>query len=175
MDLCNQGVKHQEDLVDKNIIERSIAFWVKCGFVRQEVRHGKTIITITVREFYKKGEYPYETGCETLPRQDRDTKVTREQNKERKQQQSESASPPVCSAEAEEKEKATNELVSLVLSSPKKMPFTETQIRSLCKTFTPEKVQEKLSWYVEDYLRKGKQGNNPISLLTAALNNDYQI
>src|SRR5690606_19991617 len=40
-DLCNEEVKHEEDKIDRNIIDRAIAYFEKCQFVRQEVRHGK--------------------------------------------------------------------------------------------------------------------------------------
>jgi hypothetical protein len=82
MDLCNEGVKYKDDLVDKNIVERASHFWQRCGFVRQEVRHGKILLTVTVPEFYKKEKSTTETPYETKPRQNRDTKETDKTDKE---------------------------------------------------------------------------------------------
>lgn len=82
MDLCNDGVKYKEDMVDKNIIERASHFWRRCGFMRQEVRHGKILITITVPDFYDRYKKKTETEPETKPRQNRDTK---EEDKELKE------------------------------------------------------------------------------------------
>lgn len=82
MDLCNMGVKYKEDMVDKNIIERASQFWRKCGFVRQEVRHGKILITITVPDFYDRLKKKTETESETKPRQNRDTKEEDKEDKE---------------------------------------------------------------------------------------------
>ena len=74
MDLCNEGVKFKDDLVDKNTIERASHFWARCGFVRQEVIHGKTLITITVSDFYDRKKKVSEAASETEVRQNRDTK-----------------------------------------------------------------------------------------------------
>lgn len=82
MDLCNNGVKYKEDMVDKNIIERASHFWRKCGFVRQEVRHGKILITITIPDFYDRYKKKTETETETKPRQNRDTKEEYKELKE---------------------------------------------------------------------------------------------
>ena len=81
VDLCNKEVKFKEDLIDKNIVERASHFWRSCQFVRQEVRHGKIIITVTVKEFYTKQKTESETASETLPRLNRDTKETSKTNK----------------------------------------------------------------------------------------------
>jgi hypothetical protein len=76
MDLCNEGVKYKAELVDKNIVERASHFWQRCGFVRQEVRHGKILLTVTIQEFYKKEKLESETESETEARQKRDSKET---------------------------------------------------------------------------------------------------
>lgn len=80
IDLCNKGIKFKEDKVDKNTIERASHFWSTCGFVRQEVRHGKTILTITIPEVYIKEKQEGETASETKVRLNRDT------NEERKEE-----------------------------------------------------------------------------------------
>lgn len=82
MDLCNNGVIYKEDKVDKNVIERASRYWQTCGLVRQEVRHGKILLTITVPEFYRKEKPITETGTETKPRHDRDTKEEDKEDKE---------------------------------------------------------------------------------------------
>lgn len=104
MDLCNQGVKYKDDMVDKNIIERASQFWARCGFVRQEVRHGKILLTITVPEFYDRLKKKTETGSETKPRQNRDTK---EEDKEDKEDNN-NISSPVAIAPSEEKKKISS-------------------------------------------------------------------
>ena len=78
VELCNKGVRFKEDLVDKNVVERASHFWQTCGFVRQEVRHGKILLTVTVPEFYAKEKTVSETGSETKPRLNRDSKETHE-------------------------------------------------------------------------------------------------
>ncbi len=81
-EICNQGVKHEEDKLDRNIIVRAISYFEKCHFVRQEVRHGKMLLSITVPEFYDRMKKRSETTSETKARQDRDSK---EEDKELKE------------------------------------------------------------------------------------------
>ena len=78
VDLCNKGVRFKDDMVDKNIVERASHFWQTCGFVRQEVRHGKILLTVTVPEFYVREKNESETTSETKPRLNRDIKETLE-------------------------------------------------------------------------------------------------
>ncbi len=87
-EVCNDGVKFDEDLVDKNIIDRAICFWEKCGFVRQEVIHGKSLITITVSEFYDRKKTTSEPTSEPKVSQDRATKEEDQEDKELKKSQS---------------------------------------------------------------------------------------
>jgi hypothetical protein len=84
VDLCNDGVRFKEDLVDKNIVERSVSLFTRVGLVRQEVRHQKSILTITQPELYKHFQIQCETQSETEPRHNRDT------NEERKEVRSKS-------------------------------------------------------------------------------------
>lgn len=81
-ELCNEGVKFKDDFVDKNTIERASHFWARCGFVRQEVIHDKTLLTITVPAFYRKEKKLSETISETEVRQNRDTKEEYKEDKE---------------------------------------------------------------------------------------------
>lgn len=47
VDLCNKNVKFKDDMVDKNTVERALShFFLTCQFVRHEVRHGVSIITV---------------------------------------------------------------------------------------------------------------------------------
>ena len=85
VDLCNQDVKFKEDLVDKNVVERASHFFRECGFVRQEVRHGKILLTVTIPEFYERKKKESETPSETLVRLNRDTKEERKERKEIKE------------------------------------------------------------------------------------------
>jgi hypothetical protein len=59
---------------DKNIVERSLRKFEKYEIVRLEVRHTKTIITITHSDTYELIKMASETTIETKLRQDRDTK-----------------------------------------------------------------------------------------------------
>ena len=78
VELCNKGVRFKEDFVDKNIVERASHFWRTCGYLRQELRHGKILLTVTVPEFYVKDKTASETSSETKPRLNRDSKETQE-------------------------------------------------------------------------------------------------
>lgn len=64
---CGKGV-------DKNVVERAISKFCLVGFVRQEVRHTKLLITITMSELWSNKINEYETGSETKVRHFRDTK-----------------------------------------------------------------------------------------------------
>lgn len=85
VDLCNEGVKFKEDCVDKNIVERSVSLFTKIGFVRQEVRHKKSIFTITYPELYEHFQSQSETQSETKPRHNRDTNEERKERKDMKE------------------------------------------------------------------------------------------
>lgn len=78
VELCN------EPDIDKSLIERALARFEKVGFSRQEVRHIKTIITITEPEFCEALKKKIETTFETKSRQDRDTKEELRELKELK-------------------------------------------------------------------------------------------
>jgi hypothetical protein len=85
IDLCNDGVKFKEDKVDKNIVERSVSLFVKIGFVRQEVRHKKSIFTISYPEIYEHFQSQSETSSETKPRHNRDINEERKERKDIKE------------------------------------------------------------------------------------------
>jgi hypothetical protein len=85
VDLCNDGIKYKDDKVDKNIVERAVSLFTKIGLVRQEVRHGKSILTITQRELYEHFQRQTETASETRPRLDRDTNEEREEREDMKE------------------------------------------------------------------------------------------
>lgn len=72
-ELCNKGVRFKADKIDKNIVERSVSLFLQFGFVRHEVRHDKSIITITYKEIYDQFKNASETSSETRPRHNRDT------------------------------------------------------------------------------------------------------
>ena len=74
VELCNKGVRFKEDKIDKNIVERSVSLFTRCQLLRQEVRHGKSVITITHPEIYNFYNFNSETRSETKPRQNRDIK-----------------------------------------------------------------------------------------------------
>lgn len=74
IELCNEGVKFKEDKVDKNIVSRAVSLFARIGFVRHEVRQGKSIFTVTFPELYDYFKSVSETASETKVRQKRDTK-----------------------------------------------------------------------------------------------------
>lgn len=82
VEICNEGVKFKEDLVDKNIVHRAVHFWSKCQIVRQEVIHDKTLLTITVPEFYERTKKRSEPGSEPKVNQNRTTKEEDKEDKE---------------------------------------------------------------------------------------------
>lgn len=82
MDLCNEGVKYKEDKIDKNIAHRAVHFWSRCGFVRQEVIHDKTLLTITVPGFYERNKKTSEPASEAEVRQNRTSKEEYKEDKE---------------------------------------------------------------------------------------------
>ena len=84
VDLCNKGVRFKEDLIDKNIVERSVSLFIQLQLVRQEVRHGKTVLSILLPGYYEQEENETETGSETKVRQNRDTNEEREEREEYK-------------------------------------------------------------------------------------------
>lgn len=82
MDLCNAGTKHKEDKLSKNCVDRALSYFEKCQFVGQEVRHGKTIITITIPEFYERYKKKSGTDVGTKAGHERDTKEESKEDKE---------------------------------------------------------------------------------------------
>lgn len=82
VDICNEGVKYEEDKVTKSLVHRSIVFWKKCGFVNQEPNHGKNVITITVPEYYERLKNRTEPDIESKPNQNRTSKEKDKEDKE---------------------------------------------------------------------------------------------
>jgi hypothetical protein len=82
VDLCNEGVRYKEDLVDKNIVHRAVHFWRTCGFVNQQVIHEKNLLTVTVPEFYTKEKTTSEPQSESRPNHNRTTKEEQEEQEE---------------------------------------------------------------------------------------------
>ena len=76
VELCNQGVKFKDDMVDKNTVRRAVHFFSRCGFVNHKVIHDKTLITVTVPEFYMKIKKESEPASEPEVNQKRTTKET---------------------------------------------------------------------------------------------------
>lgn len=81
VDLCNEGVGFKEDQVDKNIVRRAVHFWTRCQIVNRQVNHDKTLITITVPDFYNREKKRSEPSSEPEVNQKRTTK---EEDKELK-------------------------------------------------------------------------------------------
>jgi hypothetical protein len=103
--------------------------------------------------------------------------VTRGTNKERYTKKKEehtkekSASPPVCPAEAGEKEQVIEELIQIVQEG--NLPFEPRSIRTLCSKYDPDLVREKLLIYFKLYTKKRKNADIPIAWLKDALKNNY--
>lgn len=81
VEICNKNVRFKEDLIDRNIVSRAIAFFCECQFVRQEVRqevrHKKSILTILWDGFSEKSDTISETISEQQVRQNRDNNKDR--------------------------------------------------------------------------------------------------
>lgn len=132
-DLCNTGVKFKKDLVDKNTVERASHFFCECGFLRQEVRHGKIILSIGVEEFYERLKKRSETDSETKVRQKRDTK---EEDKELKEEEN-TYEIAVATAPAVSQKKSSS-------SSKRKKKEPEPKIERDKGVFTSETAHNKL-------------------------------
>jgi hypothetical protein len=65
---------------DKNVVERSIKKFILYDFVRLEVRHRKSIITISHKDTYELIKRAGETRSETILRQDQDKIETQTKN-----------------------------------------------------------------------------------------------
>lgn len=81
VELCNKNVRFKEDKVDLPFVQRSVSFFTKVEFVRQEVIHGKSLLTICHRELYEHFQSQSDTGTDTNSIHDR---YTNEERKERK-------------------------------------------------------------------------------------------
>lgn len=81
-EICNEGVKYEEDMVNRALVHRAIQFWKKCGFVNQEVNHKKNVLTITIPEFYDRLKNRTEPIIEPRPNHDRTTKEEYKEYKE---------------------------------------------------------------------------------------------
>jgi len=46
MRICNEDVKHEEDLINRDIVDHAMRYFENCNFVRREVRQRKSIVTI---------------------------------------------------------------------------------------------------------------------------------
>lgn len=77
--------------ITKNHVERGVKRAAKCGFVRQEVRHKKSIITVTHPETYDLILRASETTNETILRQERDKNETQKKKERRKEGKKEEA------------------------------------------------------------------------------------
>ena len=82
VDWCNEGVVYKEDKIDKNIVERSVSLFFKIRIARHEVRHGRSVITITIPGYYEENKNETETPTETQPRHNRDSKEDDKEEKE---------------------------------------------------------------------------------------------
>lgn len=84
VDLCNEGAKFKEDFVDKNIVRRAVHFWATCQYLNHEVIHDKTLLTITLPEFYERNKNVSEPASEPKVNQNRTTKEEHKEHKELK-------------------------------------------------------------------------------------------
>ncbi len=79
--LCGTIRQFAEDAnVKKGVVERSMARFSKFQILRQEVRHTKTVITITHKDTYELIKSYSETTCGTRKRQEKDKKKTQIDN-----------------------------------------------------------------------------------------------
>jgi len=60
---------------NKNEVVAALKYFSECGFLRHEIRHGKTLITVTESEVYSCAFLLGQTQTQTRSRQDPDTKI----------------------------------------------------------------------------------------------------
>jgi hypothetical protein len=77
---------------NKNIVERAIKKFILYDFVRQEVRHSKSIFTIRHRDTYELIKRASETRSETILRQDLDKIETQTKNEKNEKKEKENKS-----------------------------------------------------------------------------------
>lgn len=82
VDLCNEGVKFKEDFVDKNIVRRAVHFWATCQYLNHKVIHDKTLLTLTLPEFYERNKNVSEPASEPKVNQNRTSKEELKELKE---------------------------------------------------------------------------------------------
>jgi hypothetical protein len=98
--------------ISKNDVERSIKKLILVDFLRQEVRHHKSIITISHRDTYELIKKASETRSETTLRQDRDNFETeKKKGKKVKKEKKDRIIVPNDSAAAESSEPAKLKIV----------------------------------------------------------------
>lgn len=120
-EMCNEGVKHKEDKVSKNCVDRAISFFEKCGFLGQQVIHGKSVLTITVPDFYKRKKTTSETTSGTTSGTEVGQKWdTKEEDKELKEYK-----PLYIAADASDSAIAPSEKKKVSSSSSKKRKKVE--------------------------------------------------
>lgn len=90
--LCTIRLLAEWANVSKNEAERAVSRFLKVGILRQEVRHTKTLLTLTFPITYKQMKHLCETRSETKVRQDRDT--NNKENKENKEELTTTKPPP---------------------------------------------------------------------------------
>jgi len=82
MEICNEYVKYEEDLLDRSTIRRAIDYWTSCQFVTHNSTQGKTVLTVTLPEFYISQNTQFDPGLDHKPTHDRPTKEEREEREE---------------------------------------------------------------------------------------------
>jgi hypothetical protein len=145
-------------------VERSLTKFKKVNFCRQEVRHLKSVITVTYPIICEAMKFQIETENETLLRQDRDRFETQKKNvkkgknvKEKEEKEKDGADAPVASAEAEQ-------LLNFI--------FYELQKRDPGRQ-KPEGVSRR-SWLIGlDYILKNRKLDFVKQVMLFALNHKY--
>ncbi len=140
--------------ISKNEVERCIVKLKLYRFLRQEVRHHKSIITISDSVIYKKTKKKNETGSETTLRQDRD-KIETEYNKVKnvnKNIRPKSQPKPKSLVSADASTLCSLFLKKLLEFKPDlKTPNVETWAKDFDKMLrldkrSPEKVKQVIEW-----------------------------
>jgi len=117
--------------VDKNEAERAVSRFLKVGILRQEVRHTKTLLTLTFPITYKQMKHLSETRSETKVRQDRDR--NNKENKENKEKLTTTKPPPI------------KEMV-VVFSSLENVEMAYEEKVRLCKDFCESDVNHAVNF-----------------------------
>jgi hypothetical protein len=164
---------------NKNEVERAIKKFISYGFLRQEVRHSKSVLTITHKETYSLILRGGETDSETTLRQLRDNFETQKNNENTEQNENNESLSLKKETNKEKDEKivrlrsplSNEEDIEAILAYCELhgMDIPKKDLVSWFKKHTKEKILANLKLLIE----KKYQIKNPVTWLQSALIKDY--